>query len=179
MSALLAELESDMDENHMKGWPKDGRGLSQRLRRSSNFLRRVGIDISFKRNKKGRVVMVSEIEEEGDAKGDAKSKGDEKCEGENKCASSPKAPNHGENDAGDANDGVVTNNSLLTAYIPLRGEKREQQQETDRKGSQKSVTSVLASSKCNYNNQPRKVSPEVCEWHLEENDPFCLKCKEG
>ena len=165
MSALLAELENDLDEKilHMKGWPQDGRGLSRRLRRSANFLRRVGIDIGFKRNKAERVVVISEIPEKGDAKGDVNASGDANPDVKNEFASPRRACNHGKGDANDANDGDVTQNSLLTAYFPFEGESKEEKKELNRKGSQKNVTSGFASSECNYNNQPRKVNLAVCE----------------
>ena len=29
---------------------------------------------------------------------------------------------------------------------------------------------------CHYHGIERRVHPEVCKWHLEEQDPQCLKC---
>jgi hypothetical protein len=32
--------------------------------------------------------------------------------------------------------------------------------------------------RCNYRGQPRRVHPECCRWHREQNDPECAACGE-
>jgi hypothetical protein len=50
-SELLAKMKGVVDERVAKSdaWPSNGRALSGRLRRAASFLRRVGIDVVFKR----------------------------------------------------------------------------------------------------------------------------------
>lgn len=65
---VLEGLQSDKITT-TKEWPKSGRVLSSRLKRSATFLRTIGIDVHFEKTKNARLISI----QKGDAKGDAKS----------------------------------------------------------------------------------------------------------
>ena len=64
-SELLTKLKGLVDERVAKSdaWPSNGRALSGRLRRAASFLRRIGIDVVFKRegHARARRIIITAI----------------------------------------------------------------------------------------------------------------------
>ena len=65
-TAMLAALEGYVDDSirRQRGWPKNGKGLSDQLRRLANPLRTLGLDIEFARVNKERRIKVHTISQQ-------------------------------------------------------------------------------------------------------------------
>ena len=146
---LLDELEREQSEKTLnkKGWPKSPSSISNRLRRSASFLRSVGIEVSFLRDKNVRSIKIERVKSmtanDGVMTADD---GDERKERHQKSLFNQEVSQKDDGDDGD--DGEFP-------YIKSRIEKQKEDKEegkegesifseVNRKGTQNAVRSVIA-----------------------------------
>jgi len=99
-SELLSTLEQKIDDEERKSreWPKDGRGVSNRLRRIAPNLRAEGIGVEFVREMKRRIIRLISSDWVDDS---ASSSSSASCDAD---SSENEAPVHDADDANDAHD---------------------------------------------------------------------------